>query len=72
MTPVPLGGELPTIRREVVRDLIPDMQSTGGFVLEKIEGMAIGPDGTAWLVTDSDGVDDSTGETLFWSIGAVD
>ncbi|HVG47926.1 MAG TPA: esterase-like activity of phytase family protein [Rubellimicrobium sp.] len=72
MSPAPLGGELPLVSREVVRDLIPDLQSSGGFVLEKIEGMAISPDGTAWLVTDNDGVDDSTGETLFWSIGPVE
>jgi hypothetical protein len=72
MQPAPLGGELPVVTREVVRDLIPDLQSTGGFVLEKIEGMAIEADGTTWLVTDNDGVDDSSGETLFWSIGQID
>ena len=72
MTPAPLGGDLPTVTREVVRDLIPDLQSSGSFVLEKIEGMAISTDGTAWLVTDNDGVDDSTGETQFWSIGSVE
>jgi len=30
--------------------------------------MAIGTDGTAWIVTDNDGVDDSSGETMFWSV----
>lgn len=72
MIPAPLGGPLPVVTREVVRDLLPDLEATNGYVLEKIEGMAIGADGTAWLVTDNDGVDDSSGETLFWSIGTVE
>ena len=72
MVPAPLGGPLPVVTREVVRDLMPDLATTKGYALEKIEGMAIGADGTAWLVTDNDGVDDSSGETLFWSIGAVE
>ena len=72
MLPAPLGGPLPVVTREVVRDLMPDLATTKGYALEKIEGMAIGADGTAWLVTDNDGVDDSSGETLFWSIGAVE
>lgn len=72
MVPAPLGGPLPVVTREVVRDLIPDLTATGGFVLEKIEGMAIDADGTAWLVTDNDGVDDSSGETMFWTIGTLD
>ena len=71
LQPAPLGGPLPVVMREVVQDLIPDLRGTGGYVLEKVEGMAIGADGTAWLVTDNDGVDDSSGETLFWSIGVL-
>jgi hypothetical protein len=67
LVPAPLGGDLPTVTREVVRDLLPDLTATGGFALEKVEGLAVGPDGTAWLVTDNDAVDDSSGETMFWS-----
>lgn len=65
----PLGGELPVVSREVVRDLIPDLKSNGGYVLDKVEGMAFTPAGEAWVVTDNDGVDDSSGETLFWKVG---
>ena len=68
----PLGGDLPTVTREVVRDLLPDLKSTGGYVLEKVEGLAVQPDGTAWLLTDNDATDDSSGETMFWSIGTVE
>jgi len=72
MVPAPLGGELPVVNHEVVRDLIPDLQATGGYVVDKVEGLAIAADGTAWVSTDNDGVDDSSGETLFFTIGQLD
>ncbi|MGP9767640.1 esterase-like activity of phytase family protein [Halomonas sp. AOP13-D3-9] len=68
LTPAPLGGELPVVEKHLVRDLIPDLASYNGFVVDKIEGMAINEQGHAWLVSDNDGVDDSSGETYFWSI----
>ena len=68
LEPAALGGDLPVAEKEVVRDLIPDLRSTGGYVVDKVEGLAIAGDGTAWIVTDNDGVDDSSGETLFWSV----
>ncbi|MEO1452219.1 MAG: esterase-like activity of phytase family protein [Pseudomonadota bacterium] len=71
MVPAPLGGELPVVTKEEVRDLIPDLTSTGGYVLDKVEGLAIMSDGTAWVSTDNDGVDDHSGETMFFSIGTV-
>ncbi|TNJ47511.1 esterase-like activity of phytase family protein [Phaeobacter sp. B1627] len=67
MVPAALGGELPLVTKEEVRDLLPDLKSTGGYVLDKVEGLAIFEDGTAWVSTDNDGVDDSSGETMFWS-----
>ncbi|WP_299888354.1 esterase-like activity of phytase family protein [uncultured Ruegeria sp.] len=71
MTPAPLGGELPVVSKELVRDLLPDLTSTGGYVLDKIEGLAILSSGEAFVMTDNDGVDDASGETMFWSIGSV-
>ena len=71
MVPAPLGGDLPVVSKELVRDLLPDLTATGGYVLDKVEGMAIFPDGTAFISTDNDGVDDHSGETMFFSIGHV-
>ena len=68
MVPAPLGGDLPVVEHEVVLDLIPYLTSTGGYVLDKIEGLAIMPDGTMWVSTDNDGVDDHSGETMFFAI----
>ena len=66
-----LGGALPVVTKELVRDMLPDLAVLNGYTAEKIEGFAIDSAGTGWVVTDNDGVADSSGETLFWSIGAV-
>ena len=71
MVPAALGEELPVVEKEVVRDLIPDLASYGGYIVDKVEGLAIFEDGTAWVSTDNDGVDDSSGETFFWTIGQL-
>ena len=67
MVPAVLGGELPVVTKEEVRDLLPDLLSWNGYAVDKIEGLAITRDGTVYVSTDNDGVDDSSGETFFWS-----
>ena len=71
LVPAELGGPLPVIAKELVRDLLPDLSLLNGYAVDKVEGFAIDAAGIGWVVTDNDGVDDSSGETLFWSIGAV-
>ena len=71
MVPAPLGGPLPVMAKEEVRDLIPDLARWNGYVVDKVEGFAIAADGQGWVVTDNDGVDDSSGETFFWSVGPM-
>ncbi|MBP0484362.1 esterase-like activity of phytase family protein [Sagittula salina] len=72
MVPVALGGDLPVVTKEEVADLIPALASQGGYVVDKVEGLAITADGTIWAVTDNDGVDDSSGETFFWQVGRAE
>ena len=67
----PLGGELPVVSKSEVRDLIPELASTGGYIVDKVEGFAVDASGNAYMVTDNDGVDDSNGETLFINLGAL-
>ncbi|SEB40807.1 esterase-like activity of phytase family protein [Rhodobacter sp. 24-YEA-8] len=72
LKPVKLGETLPVIAKEEVRDLIPELKSlTNGYVVDKVEGLAFDHEGNAWIVTDNDGVDDSSGETLFWNAGKL-
>ncbi|PIE11893.1 MAG: alkaline phosphatase [Rhodobacterales bacterium] len=68
LEPAALGGQLPVVEKEVIRDLIPDLLQTNGYVQDKVEGLAIMADGTMWVSTDNDGVDDHSGETLFFSV----
>jgi hypothetical protein len=63
----PLDGELPVVTKELVRDLIPDLAVNNGYVVDKVESLAIDSAGTAYVITDNDGVDDSSGETFFWT-----
>ncbi|PWJ85061.1 phytase-like protein with esterase activity [Pseudaminobacter salicylatoxidans] len=70
--PAALGGELPLVTKTLVRDLIPDLKAaTNGYVVDKVEGFAIDAAGDAYVVTDNDGVDDSSGETLFLRLGTI-
>ncbi|MQV27058.1 alkaline phosphatase, partial [Sinorhizobium meliloti] len=60
LKPAALGGELPVVNKEEVRDLIPDLQSLNGYVVDKVEGFAVDAAGNGYVVTDNDGVDDSS------------
>ena len=71
LVPAALGGELPLVSKDEVRDLLPDLRSTNGYVLDKVESFAIDAAGEGFVITDNDGVDDSSGETMFWSIGTI-
>ncbi|RVU86532.1 alkaline phosphatase [Leucothrix sargassi] len=71
MTPATLGSKLPVVDKTLVRDLIPDLKSYKGYVVDKVEGLAIDSRGEMFVSTDNDGVDDSSGETFFWLVGQV-
>jgi hypothetical protein len=70
VAPVPVGSaEVPVVGKTVVRDLIPDLAAWNGYVVDKVEGFAVDAAGTAFVVTDNDGTDDSSGETFFFAVG---
>ncbi|MCI4661303.1 MAG: esterase-like activity of phytase family protein [Neomegalonema sp.] len=71
LTPAPLGSKLPVVSKELAHDFLPDLKATGGYVVDKIEGFTIDANGIGYAVTDNDGVDDSSGETLFFSLGKM-
>ena len=73
VVPADIGSEtIPVIEKTLIRDLIPDLASPNGFVLDKIESFAIDVDGNAFIITDNDGVDDHSGETVFLNLGKID
>ncbi len=71
LVPAKLGGKLPVVKKEEVRDLIADLKKGNGYVVDKVEGFTVDAAGNGYVVTDNDGVDDSSGETLFFSIGTM-
>ncbi len=71
LTPSKLGSDLPVVKKELVRDFIPDLKKTNGYVTDKIEGFAIDVNDQGYAITDNDGVDDSSGETVFFSTGKM-
>jgi hypothetical protein len=66
------AGGLNTIEKTLLRDVLPDIAAVSVWEAEKLEGLAITADGRVYVVTDNDGVDESTGETLFLDLGHVD
>jgi hypothetical protein len=72
ITPVAEGGTFPKLEKKLVCDVLPLLNSTHGWTQDKIEGLAVSCKGTAFLVTDNDGIDESTGETLFFNLGDYD
>lgn len=53
-------------------DLLPKLQGTNGWTQEKLEGFALNSNNEMFAVTDNDGLDDATGETVFMRLGAVE
>ncbi|MDQ0327232.1 hypothetical protein J2R99_003101 [Rhodopseudomonas julia] len=72
VTPSAPGDEAPIVEKTLVHDLLEDLKSTHGYVVDKIEGFALDKDGVAYIVTDNDGVDDSNGETIFMRLEGAD
>lgn len=61
------------LTKTLVRDLMNDLQATKGLVLEKVEGLAVLPNGQVLIVTDNDGVNDHAGggETQLIRLGKI-
>ncbi|MEM8885698.1 MAG: esterase-like activity of phytase family protein [Planctomycetota bacterium] len=60
------GRPIQKLSKKLVRDLLPDLGETNGWIQDKVEGLTMGIDGVMYVCTDNDGVDDATGETLFF------
>ena len=65
------GAVFPVVKKTFVRDLIPDLTKDNGPVLEKVEGFTMLSSGDALIVTDNDGVSNSSGETQFIRLNGV-
>jgi len=66
------NGGLVGIDKWPLYDLLPTMEAISVWTAEKLEGLAVAADGDIYAVTDNDGVDEATGETLFFEVGTWD
>jgi hypothetical protein len=69
--PKPYSAELPTVTKTIATDLLPAMRASAGWISDKPEGLAALADGEVVVVTDNDGVDGATGETLLLKLGKL-
>jgi hypothetical protein len=69
LTPQPQGGVFPLVTKYEKIDLLPELQSYNGWVLDKVEGLTVAADGKAYALTDNDGVDGASGETRLLRLG---
>jgi len=60
---------LETISKTLLVDVLPDLEKASIWTAEKLEGLAVAADGQIYAVTDNDGLDDATGETVFLNLG---
>jgi len=60
---------LVTIPKVLLRNVLPDLAANSIWTPEKLEGVAVTASGRVFVVTDNDGLDDATGETLFLDLG---
>jgi hypothetical protein len=69
LTPQPQGGVFPLVTKYEKLDLLPELQSYNGWVLDKVEGLTVAADGKVYALTDNDGVDGASGETRLLRLG---
>jgi len=62
---------LVTIDKALLVDVLPALAANSIWTAEKLEGFAVARDGRMYAVTDNDGLDDATGETVFLRLGKL-
>ena len=67
----PAGTEPPAGTRTLLAAVLARLTAPAGWTPDKAEGLTIAADGTAYLVTDNDGVDDASGESQFIVLGRL-
>ncbi len=57
------------LEKKLAADVLPVLEQGNGRTQEKLEGLAVAGNAQVYVVTDNDGVDDATGETVFATLG---
>ncbi|GAB4054283.1 esterase-like activity of phytase family protein [Catellatospora paridis] len=67
--PATLGAGVNPVTKKLAVDVLPALRAGHGWTQDKLEGLTVGGDGNVYAVTDNDGIDDATGETVFLRLG---
>lgn len=67
--PATLGAGVTPVTKKLALDVLPALRAGHGWTQDKLEGLTVGGDGRVYAVTDNDGIDDATGETVFLRLG---
>ena len=62
---------LVTVGKSLLIDVLPALAKNSIWTAEKLEGFAVARDRSMYVVTDNDGLDDATGETVFLNLGKL-
>lgn len=65
------GGPLPVVAKTLARDLVAQGDFDAGVILEKIESTAVLSNGRTLVITDNDGVGNTSGETRMLDLGIL-
>lgn len=63
-------GPLTVLPKTLAVDVLPALRATDGWTQEKLEGLTVAGDGEVYAITDNDGVQDATGETVLLRLGS--
>ncbi|PZG15651.1 alkaline phosphatase [Micromonospora craterilacus] len=62
-------GPLKVLPKRLALDVLPALRATNGWTQEKLEGLTVAGNGQVYAITDNDGVQDATGETVLLRLG---
>ncbi|WP_407940019.1 esterase-like activity of phytase family protein [Micromonospora tarapacensis] len=62
-------GPLRVLPKRLALDVLPALRAANGWTQEKLEGLTVAGNGQVYAVTDNDGVQDATGETVLLRLG---
>jgi hypothetical protein len=65
----PYGEPLETVDKTLLADVLDDLDANSVWTPDKLEGLAVTADGSVFIVTDNDGLDDAIGQTVFQNLG---
>ena len=69
--PFVAGTPLPFVAKTLLADVLDELAANSVWTPDKLEGLAVTADGDVVIVTDNDGLDDATGQTVFLDLGPI-